>query len=189
MITVILVFLFVTLPLQLVGALVLPVVLLFVPADQNVLPNAFKWFDNAEIPLAIGSQDDGLSGPASYSNEMVSKYGLYLTRYIWLAWRNPINYFQYKVLGIHINDTFKIIDASEYNDNVGNKEGNVTGVSKSTISNDGKTYFEYYRVIKLWSTRCLRIRLGWKISNPVDVEQGSYIQYVCTFNLAEYEGN
>lgn len=189
-------FLVVTIPLQLVGILMLPFILPFISKDSETLPSIFRWFDNAEIPLGIGSQDDGLAGPKYYRDPAIASYkkflfsdylALLLCRYIWLAFRNPINYFQYKVIGICIpKEGIEVVQLG--NPRIGNKSGDVSGVSHLIIKISNKTYYDYYKVIKLWSGRCLRIRLGHKLDKPEECTPGQYKQFVCTLNLAVYEG-
>lgn len=184
-----LIFLFITLPLQLVSIVVLPFILPFIPKDRETLPAFVRWFDNAEIPLGIGSKDDGLAGPAYYREPSIASYkkvlrtdylSLLLCRYIWLAFRNPLNYFQYKAIGVKISGPI-IIKEKQGDDTVGNKEGDHAGVYYIK-GNQG--YWQYYKVIKLGSTRCLRIRLGYKDPD----ENTGYCQFVYTINLAKYEG-
>ena len=174
--------------LQLSGIVILPFVLLFVPKSKEVLPDAFAWFDNHEIRLKQGSMDDGLAGPAYYRDDMVKKYGLYLTRYIWLAFRNPVNYFQYSVLGFLVDRTTKF-DVTKYGPQVGNQEGDKAGLSVLVATDsDGESTADIYYVVKLTKARCLRIRIGHKLKDPSETKP--YIaQYVCTFNLAEYLGD
>lgn len=191
-----LIFLFVTIPLQLVGIVVLPIVLLFIPKDRETLPAFVRWFDNAEIPLGIGSKDDGLAGPAYYRDEAIATYkkfvrsdylALYICRYVWLAFRNPINYFQYKVIGFQVPKAgIKVIQPGD--PFVGNKQGEHAGTSSLVIEANGKQYRDYYKVIKLGKTRCLRIRIGYKIGTVAERKPGDYRQFVYTFNLAAYEG-
>lgn len=177
-----------TLFLQLVSIIVLPIVLLFVKKESETLPNAFAWFDNAEIRLGIGAKDDGLAGYPGYRAEMIPKYGLYLTRYIWLAFRNPVNYFQYNVLGAVIYADNCIKDTEYYDAGVGNKEGDHEGLSILSLHTVyGKTRTDVYYVKKLTSTRCIRIRIGHKLKDPSF--GGLYLaQFVFTINFAEYEG-
>lgn len=96
------IYLFVCLPLELLGMVVLPVVLPFIPANQEVLPKYLRWFDNASTYVGfVYPAGDGLSGDVAY-REMRKAEGhtnLFWERYYWLALRNPINYFSVVVLG------------------------------------------------------------------------------------------
>src|SRR5690349_2988503 len=89
------------LPLMLLGFIVLAVVLPFIPKDTEVLPKWLRWFDNYsgyrnEYPIG-----DGLSGDPDYRirRRLDGHKNLYWERLNWLALRNPVNYFNYKVLG------------------------------------------------------------------------------------------
>lgn len=187
------IFLFVTIPVQILSIVIMPFILPFIPASRETLPVFVRWFDNAEIPLGINAADDGLAGPAYYRVEALAQYkkflfsdylSLLLCRYIWLCFRNPINYFQYKVIGAYIEpQKVTIVDSGD--PRVGNKEGDIAGTSHMIVTVGNKRYYDYYKVIKLWKGRCLRIRLGWKLSK-LHIE--GYKQFVCTFNLAAYEG-
>src|ERR1043165_4732976 len=83
------------LPLQLLGAIIL---LFYIPIHVYLiktslrrrieLPYVLRWFDNAD--LYVGRDT------STYLKVFgTGVWGLY----VWLAWRNPLNYFGYKVLG------------------------------------------------------------------------------------------
>jgi len=181
-----------TLLLQLVSIIVLPFVLPFIGKDKETLPDFLAWFDNNEIRMKNGKMDDGLAGYPEYRAEMIPKYGLFLTRYIWLALRNPVNYFQYKVLGASIYPRITMYNAVAYDAQVGNKEGEHEGLSileaVTDVEGDREVLAtDVYYVKKLTSTRCVRIRIGHKLKDPT--YRDFYIaQFVLTINFAEYEG-
>jgi hypothetical protein len=180
--------------------LVLPFILPFVPDDKETLPEAFRWFDNAEIPLKLGAQDDGLAGPkyyrVPYLNSLPSfipySVRLFIVRYTWLALRNPINYFQHKTLGFHIEDSpISATITEEYNPKVGNKTGDVSGSSYLEVTYRGKIYWELYivRQYKFLKDKCFRARIGYAIDKPSECTPGSYKRWVFTVTpFMKYEG-
>ena len=193
----ILMLLLVVLPIQLLGMVILLLVLPFVPTDREILPKMFRWFDNAEIPLGIGSKDDGLAGPAYYRGpylfslrKLPYPIALFIVRYTWLALRNPINYFQHKVVGVHITHLFTA-NLSKYDEGVGNKEGDHEGTSYLEINMDNKTIWELYIVKKYkWlPNKCFRLRIGWALDKPSECTIGSYKRWVFTITpFMSYEG-
>ncbi len=119
----------VLLPLQALGSIILVLILPFIGKDKEHLPRCFRYFDNAEYyfkekiwgveellrigykesELILISRLDGLAGPYRYREERgiypvahYSYFKLLYNRYVWLAWRNPVNYFKYAVLGFKL---------------------------------------------------------------------------------------
>lgn len=169
-------FLFFVVPLMIAGWFILPIVLLFVRKDEIRLPSLFKWFDSAD----------------SYIDRDTSVYKAvcqegYWARYIWLAFRNPINYVGYKVLGFQFDGTemYYNYDSKQFDIGDTSREG----IRTIELMKNEKIFYEYY-IIKKWSqTKCLRIRLGWKIKdnlNPI----GSWCQWVFVFQIwKDYSGS
>ena len=170
----ILILLLVKLPLQILGLPILAIALLFVPRDKEVLPKFLRWFDNYELHLRDDG-DDGLSGPHYIRSKWKDPTG-WLARFNWLALRNPVNYFQYKVLGFKTEGDWA---AKVENPNVGTHSYNVRGVRKTELTNgDGKKYWEYYAVIPLLKSWHFRARLGYKIGDITDLHDDEWVQWV-----------
>jgi hypothetical protein len=174
---------------QLIGMVVLLFVLPFLSRNGTKLPHILSWFDNAEN-IYLSEKDmhrDGLSGPAYYrasdlgrletygpydgedlnaNHELVSKYELFKSRYDWLALRNPINYFQYDILGAHIDIDDVVITKGDETNNY------------SEVETEACTYYEYY-IAKPWLFGFIfRFRMGWKITSTYRPIQ----QWVFTLN-------
>lgn len=176
--------------IQIFGLIILAVVLPFIPRSAETLPKIFRWWDNNEIHVRDDG-DDGLLGPPYYREERgttdkyaISRFKLFYERYIWLALRNPANYFQYSVLGLKITGPVKVL-YDNGNVNVGTHDWSDYGTYKLIIEHDGKEYFEYY-VVKpypfLGGKYGIRFRVGWKIRNPHDDPPGKIIQWVFSIN-------
>lgn len=139
-----LVYLLITLPLELIGIPLLAVTILFLPKEETHLPYLLRWYDTWD-------EDDGINGSKSYQSENGISY---LSRFNWTALRNPLNTFQYSVLGIKaVEHTTNPVDID------------ATGGFVHNETEAG--YYEYYYVkpYKLFGTlRCFRFRMGWKLS-------------------------
>ena len=186
-------FLFIVLPVQLIGALLLPFVLLFIDKDQEHLPKAFRWYDNAEyywkeallVELFLGrghleseiimeTRLDGLAGPMKHRMEN----GIYPTadynrfkhlwhRYTWLAHRNAVNYFKYRPLGFRIEPGAKIVHESGPKDvNIGLDDPR--GTYLLVIESGGKVSYAVHYVKEYFfmgKIRAVRMRLGHKFDS------------------------
>ena len=147
----ILLLLLVNLPLEVIGwVILLPTCLL---SKENQLPSYLKWFDNADLYLGRDA--------STYLSVVSSGWW---SRYVWLAFRNPCNYFGYKVLGF-------IASFSVPRSSVGDSAGDVPGLFH--IEQSG--YYEYYYIKKWSSTKCFRFRMGWKLS---DTKSGDWVERV-----------
>lgn len=158
----------VLLPLQLVGIIVLlPTVFLnhrlvgsLLPTNARELlklPAFLKWFDSADLYEEFGRD------PETYV-EKVAPLGWW-ERYKWLALRNPLNYFGYKVLGYRAKTD---IPGSPVGDNTGKEPG------LSVIELDDGVY-EYYLIYRYADKLCFRFRMGHKLQ---DTKQGELAQWV-----------
>ena len=187
--------LFIKIPMQLLGMIVLAPLLLFIPRDKEYLPKYFKWFDNADYyRKPKGSQIDGLSGDPGYRNQFKDPTGWW-ARYCWLALRNPINYFQYYKLGVAY-ELGNISDIS-YSGNrftsdwIRKGGSNNSGLFVAEVRIRNRTYWELYWVFNWSDDRCLRLRLGWKINQVPEksiydqVVENRHFQF--TFNLHPYK--
>ena len=111
-------FLFVKLPLNMLGFAVVGLVLVFYIRDKRVMrddllsqrfPKLLSWWDN-------GDERDmkyGLNGDPGYQYRFlladgsdVTAWAIYKMRYNWLAWRNPLGGFQHNVLGVEDGNRF-----------------------------------------------------------------------------------
>jgi hypothetical protein len=162
-------FILIEVPLQLVGAIILLIYLPFTSRLQ--LPYLLKWFDCADF----------------YIDRDVTTYlGVlaqgWWARYKWLAWRNPINYFEYIYLGIKVAPDHMYTVYNPEEEQVGDSTGDRPGLRYIELQQDNKTYYEYYYIVKYslfanQEQKCFRFRLGWKISDKNN-SIGSYIQHV-----------
>lgn len=169
-----LILLFVLLPLEIIGwAILLPIVYYNQRSIQNnmqyslKLPYLFRWFDNADIYSEFNRDS------TTYLCNVVPKGVLY--RYYWLAFRNPINYFGYKVLGFQWKDP---LGADLVNNDIGDSVGQQAGLSIIGVTLNNKKYYEYYFIYKWSQTKCLRFRLGWKLQNT---KNNDWVQWVLVF--------
>lgn len=169
-------FLFFVIPLMILGWLILPFVLLFVPKNQIRLPAVFKWFDSV----------DSYIGRDTSVYQSVCQQG-YWARYTWIAFRNPINYVGYKVLGFQFNGTemYYRYDPKQFDIGDTSREG----FRSIEVMKDKNFYYEYYWIKKWSQTKCLRIRIGWKIVNNLN-PIGSWCQWVLVFQpWKDYSGS
>lgn len=149
------VFISIMLPLQLAGG----VILLFVCPliGTNPLPTWLKWFDNADQYVGRDS-----------STYMAVRASGWWNNYCWLAWRNPLNYFGYTMMGIQGTSQDQVLtDVPPMPANIG--DTSQSGIYHAEVLIDGIVYYEYYMIFKytLFGTpRCIRIRIGWKLEHP-----------------------
>src|SRR5690606_22399774 len=102
----------------------------------------------------------------------------WLARFHWLAIRNPINYFQYKVLGreLSVNNSIKKIKGDL---KVGTHDWNTRGYYYQEVENDGETLWELYVVYPLFKNYHFRLRMGWKIGGYFSRRSpGEHMQWV-----------
>jgi hypothetical protein len=160
-----LVFLFLCLPLMIVGMIVLLPACYLSKGPQ--LPIFLRWLDCADFYV----------GRDTSVIEQKVKEGP-LVWYNWIALRNPINYFQYKYLSFQWPKNFKYLRYIPEDNNIGDSTGDEPGLKYIEIETDGKVFYEYY-YIKKWSlSTCLRFRLGWKIGDPTRNRIGDLQQFV-----------
>lgn len=179
----------IVLPLQLIGMAVLAIVLPFIKKDTHNLPKYLKWFDNYEFYYQEDLEDglDGLAGPINYRKQRnIYPYGKYnyfkllYERYIWLAIRNPVNYFKYSKLGIVWDRTARVTE-SNMKYNVGDQSDR--GFFYQQVRLDGKNYYEYYWVYKYpFIQKCIRIRIGHKFGDPKYINNYSTVSWVCAIS-------
>lgn len=171
-------FLFVCLPLMLAGVIVLLFVCPFMPNDRLKLPYMFRWWDIV---------DAWVGRDTSVIQKIYAKG--WWARYVYCAWRNPINYFGYTYLGLHWNgsEIYTKYNPDEDNINTGNETGfrhiEVVQPPAFGVLDYDKRYYEYCLVwvYPFAKPRCLYFRYGWKIVNK-DNPTGSTSQWVLTIN-------
>lgn len=172
-------FLIIELPLQLVGAVVLlvylPIHFGYLHNDDTIydlpLPRYLRWFDC--VDFYVGRNTDTIW--------QISQQGI-LAYYNWLAWRNPINYFGYKVLGFQFPDYihYNMSLSSAY---VGDSTGKREGWRYTEIQTG---HYEYLLVKKVTSKSCIYLRFGWKIGEYN--KPRSWCQQVFTISYRSYSG-
>jgi hypothetical protein len=175
-------FICVEIPLQLLGAVILLVYLPFSKSEQ--LPYVLRWFDCADF--YVGRNTD--------TYRSVVAQGWY-ARYCWLAWRNPINYFEYSVLGAKvIHKPLVTVQNRSGKPEIGTSKGDISGLYHCECDYGQGTIYEYYYIYgyKVPFTniqKCVRFRMGYKIDYPESNKIGSIIQHCLVFNpFASYEG-
>ncbi len=177
----------VLLPLEIIGWVILLPILLVVK-DNLRLPVIFKWFDNAD--LWVGRNTETYEG--------IVKQGTW-ARYVWLAWRNPINYFGYAVMGYtvpaegmppvseqigvpgigdHSKPGFYYIELTWIEKHLIFNPLSVLNTNSLTEVEVAKRIYEYYYVHQWSADRCLRFRMGHKIGAIERNKPGSTMQYV-----------
>jgi hypothetical protein len=166
-------FFFVSLPLTVLGILILlPVVCIY---DIGKLPAVLRWFDSADPYVG---RDTSVITQLNQNPE-TSKYffvNKILTKYNWLAFRNPINYFSYKYLGFQWDSPTLVTTSGS--SKVGDSAGKVPGLYYIEVIQNDRTHYEYYFIYKLSSTRCIRARMGHKIGQFESNKKGDYVQQV-----------
>lgn len=152
------------LPLQLIGSILLAI---YLPIHLQLikrsiissikLPYLLRWYDNV----------DQYIGRDTSTYLAVFGSGV-LNLYTWLAFRNPLNYFGWMILGV-------MSDQDIADDNIGDSTGCIEGTRHIEVTINNKSYYEYYYIKKLNSTHCIRIRIGWKLC---DTKAGQIAQWV-----------
>ncbi len=197
-----LIYLFICLPLQLIGIPLVALAVLCQKSDAVRLPKFLKWFDLADnYPEEFGRTN------VTYVNQILPEGKL--ARFNYLALRNPTNYFNYKHLAVKFYriTTFTCVRTlqADYLKDLGPQEDKIlllndigdTGVSGiSEIEIDGVSLtdaadhvYEYYNVYryKLFGrTFCVRIRIGWKLSEFKEDNVNKHLQWV--FVISPFHG-
>lgn len=192
-----LVLILILLPLELLGLIILPVILPFIPKDQEYLPCWLRWYDNHERYTYQDTQDgiDGLAGDKYYRVKHkiypytvnYSFWHLLWHRYLWLALRNPLNYFQYKYCG-KLGPSYVTVLKGE--PNVGDLPGQKQGTRYMELANGAWELYCVKRLYgKLWPkwfhNRGLRVRIGWKITTPKKHYQFCFVINPCCNILSD----
>lgn len=140
-------------PIMLLGSIIL---LLFLPFSKHEkLPYFLKWWDCADFYVG--------RDPHTY-REVVKKG--WWARYTWLAWRNPMNYFEYRYMGMEYDPRSVWVLYDPQGDDVGDKSR--AGYRHIELTDSkGRGFYEYYWIYKypFASNWCFRFRMGWKIKD------------------------
>jgi hypothetical protein len=145
--------LFIKIPLQLSGIIIVPIAAAFSPMGK--FPNMFKWFDDyraREFPQMVQQNVFGQEHRTLFNQYNSTVKG----RFVWCAWRNKINWFNHALLG-------RFIDL----------DGPVTFIQDRHTLNlwqgDKRILWEYNRtgdnMVPIGKLGYLRVRIGYKISN------------------------
>lgn len=167
--------LLVCIPLQLLGAILLGI---YLPIQRRLvqtnperswkLPYLLRWFDNADMYV---------NRDTTTYLQVVVPQGVWV-QYCWLAWRNPINFFGYKILGVQVVTTRHLY--GEGNFTIG--DDTMPGYYYQEVDINGKVYYEYYYVHKWSQTKCFRFRMGYKLGMK-NLKAGDYIQEVMAIQI------
>ncbi len=187
-------FLVVTLPLTVLGIICLAIYLPFCTKNplnsiEAKLPRLLRFFDCADLYAEFGRN------PITYLTVVCPK-GRY-ARFVWIALRNPLNYFSYKYLGVTpqssivcltLSQTFSKSMPAGSKTTVGDSAQDAAGKFYVEYLIDSKFYYEYYIVYKYptyvdtylfrGTPTCLRFRLGHKLGAPGELQYGKTIQDV-----------
>lgn len=172
-------FLGIELPLQLIGMIVLLPLCAFY--DIGKLPRVFRYFDSADPFVGRDTSVIDLLNtvPALSPYYVINPYW---TKYNWLAIRNPLNYFQYSVLGFQFTGKEQMSISGD--PNVGDNTGKVPGF-KHIEMDDG--HYEYLLVKRIGQKACIYIRIGHKIGKD-DNKAGDWCQKVFTVSYRAFSG-
>jgi hypothetical protein len=170
-------FLMISMPIQLIGSILL---LMYLPIQRKLspklemLPFFLRWFDNADMYIGRNTE----------TYEKVYE-GPFLAHYTWLAWRNPINYFSYAYLSVQVLGEIETIYSNDPEGAIGDSTGDRPGFRYTELRVNNQTIYEYYFIYKWSSTTCFRFRTGYKIGGIKSNLPNEYIQEV--FVLAPYK--
>lgn len=184
-------------PLQLLGTLILFPLCYFYGIGK--LPRIFRWFDSADPH--IGRNTEVVD---KISNGEHTKYNFYpyptshmqitINRYMWLAWRNPLNYFAYTQLGFTLDKSAaRVLREDPADLEIGDSPGDHPGLFHIEIEQHGKTFYEYYWIYPYTfpgkGTVCIRFRMGWKISQSSTWKDIEHVQWVFVISpVKSYSG-
>ncbi len=184
--------LLICLPLMVLGTAVLAIVLPFIPASAETLPKALAWFDNYSGRALGYPAGDGLSGDPTYRAKrfLEGHTNQLWERYYWLALRNPINYFDYTILGHTYGEavgiTALILEGSM---SVSDAPPVTPGFKYLELDDNGTTLYEYYYVSKAYTLFGhkyeFKVRFGHKIGNIHEATPGQTTQWVFDINPIE----
>ena len=171
-------FLLVSLPLMLIGAIVL---IPFIALGYKIgsLPIVVRWFDSVDPYVGRDTTVITRVNNGQFWDQY-SPLQLKLNRYMWLAFRNPINYFTYKYLGFVWGRPEIVVKGDSQ---VGDSAGKHEGLCYTEVRQDNKTYYEYYYIKKITNSSCIRFRFGYKIGDITKNKPGDIQQEVLVFQI------
>lgn len=153
------------------GLFIVPVALLMGGLNNRLPLWAQRW-DNDREPFGDNAREPDIKAATGLKK-------LWL-RYVWLALRNPGNNYGYSVGFPQVPHTWYAFKGDIQTSDQGHP-----GWKLVKAYQDGEwVAFEFYLVWAWAKTRCLRVRLGWKIDDNVyrKIEDGSMAQIVCVIN-------
>lgn len=158
-----------TIVLELIGCIIVSIYFCYrksrgIPYDTK-FPKCISWFDN-------------------YSNQYGPDPSSYWEVFNWLCLRNPLNVFQYTVLGFVWKDDAIIVHFDEKPSPHAGTTESTSGSWYSEVIVDGKTYWELF-VVKKWPglNKVFRFRCGWKIGRLETNSHGEVVQWCFTPTL------
>ena len=170
------------LPLQLIGVLVLFIYFRFFNGPYNTrLPKYLKWFGVWE------GKSYGINGDAAWryarkentfkgkDGKIYYEYEGWLPRFQYNALRNPLNHFQWEVLGR------KRPEGMFYVEYIGNRDIGPGELGWYYMEILGTGIWELYFKFKIKGLdKAVRLRLGYKIGSSTDLQR-SRIQWAFSF--------
>ena len=182
-------FLGITLPLQLIGiVLLIPTTLLY---DIGKLPKVLRWYDSADpfVNRDTSVIESINKGTSSYYPHTTNRLVLAFHKYCWLAFRNPLNYFEYIHLGVKADLLFPsyikrtYINPTDTGKDIGDHFGDAPGYEYIETRIGNNYYYEYYAIIPInypfLKNKAIRFRMGHKLSGS---RVGNWIQHAFVFN-------
>jgi hypothetical protein len=153
------------------GLIMVPLALLGCRAKSEHLPVwAWPWDNDRD-----GINGDAGWRSATHANGNQARFGW---RFVWLAIRNPGNNFGY-LLGIA--QTAKLTYDFR-GDRDTSDQGHPGHLSVDAFRDGRHVAFGHYYVYRYpcWPSRCLRVRIGWKLNDML--HDGSIAEIVCVVN-------
>lgn len=141
--------------MDLAGLFVVPVAIIC-GGINNRLPKWASWWDNDREPFGDVLRRHEFDCADTW-------FGMLWHRWNWLALRNPSNNFGYNVVGFKQTDTIVYLRTGNPNTSDQGEGGHkfIRAIDRAT----GRLVaFEFYAVLP-YGSRCLRLRLGWKIDH------------------------
>lgn len=143
--------------MDLAGLFVVPVAMMCVGDRYLRLPRWARWWDNDREPYG------DLERLRELTNTNGNKWRWRYLRWHWLAVRNPSNNFGYNVIGF--KQTENVVYGMTGNPNTSDQgEGGWRWIEAMDIVTGRVLAFEFYMIVP-YGSRCLRMRLGWKLGH------------------------
>lgn len=175
--------------LRIFGLILVPLGVLITPLDKQFLPKWLNWYNHQ---LGFITKTSTMQSYDSLLDEKLAKWGVPLiskiARIMWL-WRNQTDMFNY-LYGDYVINEQVVVERGEFaGENLGDREGQVSGSIHSVSS----SYFEFYSIkpYKLFNKSfCIRTRIGWKLTSQGHPRAlGERAEWVLTINpIHPYRG-